>query len=69
MSNNSPLSGDLVLINGSRQSEKDPVNVVIDSVVDLQVEVEEGRPENIYSSLKIIHESMIALGISHSWRK
>ncbi|KAH0452369.1 hypothetical protein IEQ34_019668 [Dendrobium chrysotoxum] len=42
---------------------KDPVDVV----VDLQIEVEEMRSKNIYSSLKIIHESTIVLWIGHSW--
>ncbi|KAL0920232.1 hypothetical protein M5K25_009353 [Dendrobium thyrsiflorum] len=63
MANNLPLSGDLVLVDGRRQGEEDPVDVV----VDIQVEIEEWKPENIHSSLKIIHESMIMFRIGHSW--
>ncbi|PKU67643.1 hypothetical protein MA16_Dca011221 [Dendrobium catenatum] len=64
MSDYSPLSGDLVFLDGRCQGEKDSV----DDVVDLQFEVEEGRQEDIYSSLKIIHKSVVSFRACHSWR-
>ncbi|KAL0916538.1 hypothetical protein M5K25_014059 [Dendrobium thyrsiflorum] len=62
-----PLNGRLMFVDGACQGIEDPIYVVIDRVIDLKINVKEGRPENIYSSLKVEHESMIMLQISHAW--
>ncbi|KAL0905288.1 hypothetical protein M5K25_023697 [Dendrobium thyrsiflorum] len=56
-----------MLVDGGRQGEEDPIDVVFDGVVDLKVDVEEERSKHIYFSLIIVDESMILLWIGHSW--
>ncbi|KAL0909055.1 hypothetical protein M5K25_023577 [Dendrobium thyrsiflorum] len=43
MSNNSPLSRDLVFLDGRREGEKDAIDVVVYGIVNLRVDVKEAR--------------------------
>ncbi|KAL0924627.1 hypothetical protein M5K25_005473 [Dendrobium thyrsiflorum] len=61
------LAGDLIFVDGGRQGEEDPIDVIFYNVVNLKVDVEKGRSKHIYSSLIIVDESMILRGIDHSW--
>ncbi|PKU67327.1 hypothetical protein MA16_Dca022772 [Dendrobium catenatum] len=68
-SRNRPQSDWEVLLNCQCQHESDAVNVAFHGVVDVQVQIEEGRSRNIRPSLVIICEPEINVEICHPWTR
>ncbi|KAL0905815.1 hypothetical protein M5K25_024253 [Dendrobium thyrsiflorum] len=46
--------------------EEDPVKVLLDGVVDLQINVEEGGSQYVYSTLGVKHKSVVEIRIGHA---
>ncbi|PKU86131.1 hypothetical protein MA16_Dca001962 [Dendrobium catenatum] len=68
-SHNRPRSDWEALLNCRCQGDGDAVNVAFHGVVDVQVQIEEGRSRNVFPSLVIICEPEIDFSIRHPWTR
>ncbi|KAL0927495.1 hypothetical protein M5K25_001670 [Dendrobium thyrsiflorum] len=64
-----PLSGRELLLDSDGEREDDSVNIVLHGLIDLQVDVEEWRLEDINLPLVVIHKSVVLLRIRHTKEK